>query len=655
MRILMTIKKINNIALVSASFLLLAACNKDEVYEPPYVGEPNPAPIYSNYFSDIYQNYRNNKTIDGDYLLMNWISSGYKAGIELPVNMNLPIIHVKDFGAVPDNGQDDIVYIQQAIDEAERLGGGVVVFEPGQYDLNINDTGETFAKKHALWIESDNVYLKGYNNGKDKTILKQWKVIDTDSELNDAVRSPHTVNFSYTGTSPGYGANYFSEDVKAGSSFIPLTRVDDIQVGDFAYISLMSWKPPRDDNPALEEHVLYPLYSDGLDERNTPLPYRPFEIFRRITDKNEHGVYIDVPLPRDFSVEHNAVFYKNYPQMSNCGIRDIAIHGSHDGSYIEGGYNFGGINFSKVSDCWAENIEISSVLLDISFNSSRNVTVRNVKVYGSEGHHGIGFYSSFNNLVENVHYYGGRKNHMISFNRNSTGNVARNFYNTAEIVNPNVGSAIDFHSGYSSFNLLENINKSHIASSGGKNGNSSSGQYNTIWNLSHNVHLDKNEDTQRLFQYCWYQSVAYNGPFKGRKYCHRRHPRTIYVGISAYDEESTVLINDYQDDVINEWMYIEGLNKGDIYPRSLYEGQKYKDYNTHPELKGADSIVLKIGEVFEPLKGVSAISELYGDITQDIVVTGEVDTTYAHKTQVEYQVIDSLGLATTIKRNVEVR
>ncbi len=76
----------------------------------------------------------------------NWLDVGIDGGIPaVPV-----VLHVRDFGAVPGNGQDDSAAIQAALDAAAAQGGGAVLLESGVYTL-----------KEPLFIFHDDVVLRG--------------------------------------------------------------------------------------------------------------------------------------------------------------------------------------------------------------------------------------------------------------------------------------------------------------------------------------------------------------------------------------------------------------------------------------------------------------------------------------------------------------
>ena len=73
--------------------------------------------------------------------------------------LDLPVFHVRDFGALPDSGRDQTGPIQAAIDAAIAAGGGEVRLDPGRYDLAL-DRDDV-----CLEIHAGRVRLAGASSG----------------------------------------------------------------------------------------------------------------------------------------------------------------------------------------------------------------------------------------------------------------------------------------------------------------------------------------------------------------------------------------------------------------------------------------------------------------------------------------------------------
>lgn len=78
------------------------------------------------------------------------------------------------------------------------------------------------------------------------------------------------------------------------------------------------------------------------------------------------------------------------------------------------------------------------------------------------------------------------------------------------------------------------------------------------------------------------------------------------------------------------------------------------DPQTAPVIKGVGDQKIKVGDVFDPMKGVTAVDQKEGDLTHQIKVTNTVDTSKEGVYTVTYTVTNSQGLSTTVSCKVTV-
>lgn len=76
--------------------------------------------------------------------------------------------------------------------------------------------------------------------------------------------------------------------------------------------------------------------------------------------------------------------------------------------------------------------------------------------------------------------------------------------------------------------------------------------------------------------------------------------------------------------------------------------------NKAPELKGIKDVTLTVGDAFDAREGVTASDKEDGDLTDEIVITGEVDTEVAGTYELVYSVSDYEGLETSATRTITV-
>ena len=75
---------------------------------------------------------------------------------------------------------------------------------------------------------------------------------------------------------------------------------------------------------------------------------------------------------------------------------------------------------------------------------------------------------------------------------------------------------------------------------------------------------------------------------------------------------------------------------------------------TKPEFKGVEDKTITVGDKFDPKAGVTASDDTDGDVTANLTVTGNVDTTRPGKYELTYSVSDAAGNRAEVKRIITV-
>ena len=96
-------------------------------------------------------------------------------------------------------------------------------------------------------------------------------------------------------------------------------------------------------------------------------------------------------------------------------------------------------------------------------------------------------------------------------------------------------------------------------------------------------------------------------------------------------------------------------NGPDMYRQTIFGDSTQKpEVNTAPVFSGLANKTITLGDTFDALAGVSATDKEDGDLTNEIQVSGSVDTTVAGAYTLTYTVADSKGLTTTVSRIITV-
>jgi hypothetical protein len=131
-----------------------------------------------------------NVTVDGILKRTEYQYSPPQAFFDAPdgdTNLTGPDIYqVENFGAVADPSVDNRIAIQNAINAANRNGGGVVVLKSGTYGVGIRPANATTSEGGILL--KNNVFLKG--QGMDKSVLRVFDGWESSRKLTGIVRTP---------------------------------------------------------------------------------------------------------------------------------------------------------------------------------------------------------------------------------------------------------------------------------------------------------------------------------------------------------------------------------------------------------------------------------------------------------------------------------
>jgi len=369
--------------------------------------------------------------------------AGYHLGKELPSRnpAGLNIFRVEDFGAKPDDGKDDIVAIQNAVDAAEKTGGGIVIFPAGVFDFDV-ETSQNFVR-----ISSSNIVLRGYGEGIDGTILHDHKPSHS-PDSNEKWRGGTYPSFFKVGR-PVSNLDSLPvanlEDAAFGSKVLKVSGKVTVFPGTYALVQT---------NPAdtsLTKELVFPLRKIGESHIKNEVKFA--QMVRVLTSQN--GVLtLDAPInwrllqrwkPRlvrlPFLIEEVGI--ENFKMV--CDWKETFFH--HKSDIHDSGWDQ--IHFYGVENGWVRNIVHDSPSLAVAFSWCKNSVVYDCQIIGNRGHNGFQLNGgSTSNLLFNLK--GGSAMHTYSLNNFCSGNVFHLCFTDAP-------SAVDCHGSLCIYNLFDNI------------------------------------------------------------------------------------------------------------------------------------------------------------------------------------------------------
>ncbi len=419
--------------------------------------------------------------------------AGYHRGEKPIPRIEGPVFNIQDYGARPNDGQDDTEAIQAAIDAAEDAGGGVVYFPPGTYyvEPKIYGTQNGRYEGHpwALLIKKSGVVLRGAGPDRSRifynsTYSRKGGVIQIFAGV-DGVR-PNTwaeaqaFNLNYTQWSePASEEVAITEDLLWPTKVIPVADTSPFQVGD--QIMIQGKK-----GEALLNDLGNPPFGDNQIKG---LMYQ-----REIVaiDRQRKTITVDIPTRYRLRRSYPSVVYKIKPPIEEVGIEDLAfamkeVPNMNDDHDIHGSHL---LFFKNALNCWVRNVqtypppentqgygyrrnapdELKYQLhsYGIVMRDSRNITIENVHLRNpqthGEGGNGYMFVLYGNDLlVKDSSGINGR--HNFSFKGMEANGVV--LYRSKSGFSPNYpksdedvyGKTLqsDFHMWFSHANLIDNF------------------------------------------------------------------------------------------------------------------------------------------------------------------------------------------------------
>lgn len=264
-----------------------------------------------------------------DTFIQDFSYAGYHRG-ETPLpNPDGPVFDiVSAYGADPTGVADSTSAIQNAIDAAAAVGGGVVWMPAGTYRLSANpDLGA------ILYIKHSNIVLRGAGAGQTHLFNESYQMRNKSIiEISPAA----SVNWKSPQSTPILLAqNYYGPAME-----LALESVDGLQVGEWIVLS----------NPATVELMLDINMGPGTDgvDWTQHLDYVVGVLqLRQIMaiDFNANTISIDAPTRWAFLQRDGASIYKTREHLQEVGLEGFSIGNlRHPGStWGESDYNTAGL------------------------------------------------------------------------------------------------------------------------------------------------------------------------------------------------------------------------------------------------------------------------------------------------------------------------
>jgi autotransporter-associated beta strand protein len=243
-------------------------------------------------------------SFESDKLIQDFSFAGYRRGNQPVPNVSGPLFNVLEYGADPLGLSDSTTAIQNAINNAEDTGGGVVYMPAGTY--RIQPQGDN---RQTLRIRGSGVVLRGAGVNStfllnSATDMRNKNII----EVSDAVGNWRTV------PAGGY-TQVLRRDLTSPTRLIPLDSTDGFVAGD--------WVVLRADCSVqfIAEHKMEDYWSvpDNVPD--------DIKFLRQIIAVHPESsvIEIDVPIRYYLKMRDNARVYHAPPHQEEVGLEDFSI------------------------------------------------------------------------------------------------------------------------------------------------------------------------------------------------------------------------------------------------------------------------------------------------------------------------------------------
>ncbi|MGQ7944328.1 DUF4955 domain-containing protein [Flavobacterium sp. WC2509] len=332
----------------------------------------------------IFTNYKNDKS-----LLPDFSYAGYHNGEkEIPNSKNYKIFNVVDFGAIPNDNISDKTAIQNAIAAANALGGGIVFFPKGRFNVN-----EDSDLPNSIVSKGSRIIFRGSGSGSNGTELFMKNMLSPKNPTQ-MWSVPALFSFSAGGKDEKIGT--VTASTKIGEFTLTLSATKDLKEGDWIILKLLNNSKELID-AELKNNQPNPtwdyLVNKGIDVK----------VFYQIKKIQKETITLMAPIAYDIDTKYKWEVYK-FANSEEVGIEDIAFVGNWKEKFVhhrswkdDSGFNL--LSLSRTTNSWIKNCRFTDCTNAAGISQSANISILNCTITGNAGHQAINSNGSTNVLI----------------------------------------------------------------------------------------------------------------------------------------------------------------------------------------------------------------------------------------------------------------
>jgi hypothetical protein len=335
-------------------------------------------------------------------ILTDYSFAGYEHGEKGIPDVQGPVFKVTDYGAKADDAISDEDAIRKAVAEAEKAGGGVVLFSAGKFLIWADRN-----KADVIRISKSGVVIRGAGCGKGGTVIRAIHsgyrmgpyavpkgTKDADGK-DDWSKIPYFFMFEGVegGKKEGGKSAAVTGVVKRGSFTVPVKSTEGFNVGQWVVLKAAT--------PKLDAELMAGLQPDPTWTRIIKDGSSISEL-HQVKEIQGESLILKEPVLVNLGADFEAKIFP-VTLIEQVGVEDMALQGGWRGAFVHhrsalDDEGWDGIQFKGVANGWVRRCSFLNVNTGVYLRDSVACSILENRFAGNKGHYDVAIRSncSFN-------------------------------------------------------------------------------------------------------------------------------------------------------------------------------------------------------------------------------------------------------------------